>query len=511
MPHSTIKRSMRSFVSRLGKWVLVQLILSASAYSEEAYEKFDVLTGNSPTSSRNAGWKPDQGLALEVTGMDWTEDGRLAVTIRKGEVWFIDGVDGATSEELAYHRFASGLHEPLGLLRDGDSFLVAQRTQITRLRDLNGDDVADQYLTAASGWNVSGAYHGYAYGPERDGQGRLWVTTNLDMGDRSDNDAAWRGWGLTMNSDASLSPQAAGMRSPSGLGANLAGDMFYSDQQGKWMPATPIHHLRKGAFYGNPSGLASQALPGSPLAISAPIPAGVLYPEALKALPELKPPAVWLPYDKVGRSATDIQLINEGGRFGPFDGQLLVGEFTNAGINRVFLEKIGGEYQGACFPFLSDFASAVLRLSFGPDSSLYVGMTNRGWSSLGSSSYGLQRVRWTGETPFEIREMRAKPDGFELAFTQPVDRRTASDLDSYSIKNYTYLYSGAYGGDEVDTMENPITRAIVSPDGLSVRLSVSGLRPIHVHELRAEGVTSLDGLSLSHPDAYYTLNRIPDE
>jgi hypothetical protein len=477
--------------------------------AEEYYDRFEILTASSPSAPRSKEWQPGEGLALEISGMAWTADGRLAVTIRKGEVWLIDGADSDSVDGISYKRFASGLHEPLGLLQDGDGFLVAQRTEVTRLRDTDGDDVADEYLTVASGWNVSGAYHGYTYGPERDGQGRLWVTTNIDLGDLADNDAAWRGWGLTINADGSVTGQAAGMRSPSGLGANREGDLFYSDQQGTWMPATPIHHLRPGVFYGNTSGLASQNLPGSRLHLSAEVPEGNLYPDALAQLPELSPPAVWLPYNKVGRSATDIQVIDQDGRFGPFDGQLLVGEFTNVEVNRVFLEKVEGEYQGACFRFLDKFPSAVFRLSFGPDGSLYVGMTNRGWSSLGNRAYGLVRVRWNGETPFEIKEMRAKPDGFELEFTQVVDFEKASDARSYRMNNYTYLYSRAYGSDELDKNENLITEAIVSDDRMSVYLKVEGLKPLYVHEVHAEGVANLNGESLLHASAYYTLNRIP--
>ena len=159
----------------------------------EGYAIQTILTGSSPTSSRHANWKPGDGLTLEVSGMDFMADGKLAVAIRKGEVWLIDGVLGAP-DQVRYALFASGLHEPLGVLRDGDSLLVTQRTEVTRLRDTNGDGVADEYLTAARGWNVSGSYHGYAYGPKRDGRGDLWVALNLDMGDRSDNKAAWRGW-----------------------------------------------------------------------------------------------------------------------------------------------------------------------------------------------------------------------------------------------------------------------------------------------------------------------------
>jgi glucose/arabinose dehydrogenase len=495
------------------KTPLIALNLFASAaivVAAEPYEIVDILTANSPSASRSKEWKPSAGIPLEVSGMDWTPQGKLAVAIRKGEVWMLDGVLGAP-DQVQYQLFASGLHEPLGALWDGDSLLVMQRTEMTRLRDTDGDGVADEYLTAGNGWNVSGAYHGYAYGPRRDGRGNLWVSLNVDMGDRSNNKAPWRGWSGTITSYGDFRPMAAGMRSPCGLGANLAGDMFCVDQQGTWVPSTPIYHLREGAFFLNPEGIASQDLPASPLKLSAKVPEKVPYPDALRALPEMRPPAVWLPYVKMGRSGTDLAVCNAQGKFGPFDGQMMVAEFTDAKVSRVFMEKVDGEYQGAAFPFLSGFASGVVRLLFAPDGSLMVGMTSRGWSSLGTKSYGLQRVRWNGTTPFAIREMHALPDGFELVFTLPVDAATAANPASYSMKNYTYFYSGAYGSDEIQVQSNSIASAIVSDDHLRVHLKIDGRRELYVHELRCEGVRSATGTALDHPDAYYTLNRIPKQ
>jgi hypothetical protein len=285
--------------------------------------------------------------------------------------------------------------------------------------------------------------------------------------------------------------------------------MFCVDQQGTWIPSTPLYHLRKGVFFLNPEGIASQDQPGSPLKLSAAVPNKVPYPAALKALPEMVPPAVWLPYNKVGRSGTDLAVCPAGGKFGPFDGQLLVGEFTDAKVSRVFLEKIEGEYQGAAFPFLAGFASGVVRVLFAPDGSLLVGMSSRGWSSLGTQAYGLQRVRWNGVTPFAIQEMRAQPDGFELVFTSEVDPATAALTASYTLKSYTYLYSNAYGSAEIDLLPLTVTSASLSADRRRVRLKVDGLRPLYVHELRAAGVRSASGGALAHPDAYYTLNRIP--
>ena len=157
-------------------------LFAAASLSAASYDIADILTASTAADTRAKDWKPGDGIALEVSGMDWTADGKLALTIRKGEVWLLGGVLDPKPDKVTYQLFASGLHEPLGLLRDGKDLLVTQRTETTRLRDTNGDGVADEYLTAGAGWNVSGAYHGYAYGPKRDGLGQLWITLNLAMG-----------------------------------------------------------------------------------------------------------------------------------------------------------------------------------------------------------------------------------------------------------------------------------------------------------------------------------------
>ena len=487
------------------------------------YRIVTISTSQASSDSRSKNWKPaPDSLALEVSGMAFLEDSRLAVSIRKGEIWFLSNVFDDPPNGVEYHRFASGLHEPLGLLRHNGSLLTVQRAEMTRLLDLDGDDTCDEYQTVATGWGVTGNYHEYAFGPKMDGTGNCWLTLNLGLGLKGEqksfaltneklrvSQALWRGWGMMLAPDGNLKPMCAGMRSPSGLGANLEGDMFYSDQQGNWVAANSIHHLRSGAFFHHPESLASVEQPESPIAPVSEIPDGLPFPEALRRLPILKPPAVWLPYKKVGQSATDIMVDASDGKFGPFAGQLFVGEFTQSSINRVFLEKIEGEYQGACFPFRDSFASAVLRMVQGNDGSVFVGLSNRGWSSLGPASYGLQRLVWSGQTPMEIKEMRAQPDGFELVFTKPVDKETAGEVNSYALSSHTYRYQSQYGSDEIFEQPLRITSADVSADGYRVRLMARPLRQHFVHSLNANGVRSIEGEKLLHANAYYTLNRIP--
>jgi hypothetical protein len=121
----------------------------------------------------------------------------------------------------------------------------------------------------------------------------------------------------------------------------------------------------------------------------------------------------------------------------------------------------------------------------------------------------VERLDWTGKTPFEIHEMRAQPDGFELTFTQAIDPKAAGTAASYEMKTHTYIYQSSYGSPEVDQTTPTIESATVGADGKSVKLKVNGLQRGHVHTLTAAGVRSDKGEPLLHAEAYYTLNEIP--
>ena len=42
-----------------------------------------------------------------------------------------------------------------------------------------------------------------------------------------------------------------------------------------------------------------------------------------------------------------------GGKFGPFAGQMFIGDQSRSNIMRVSLDKVGGEYQGVIFDFVN--------------------------------------------------------------------------------------------------------------------------------------------------------------
>src|SRR5262245_60262056 len=101
---------------------------------------------------------------------------------------------------------------------------------------------------------------------------------------------------------------------------------------------------------------------------------------------------------------------------------MIFGDVTYGGLQRAFLEKINGQYQGAVFRMTQGLEMGVLRLSQGPDGALYVGGLGAGgnWGQEGKLTYGLQKLTPNGATAFEMKAMRAIADGFEIEYTQPV-------------------------------------------------------------------------------------------
>ena len=463
-----------------------------------------------------------EDIKLEVGGLAPLPDGRLAVCTRRGEVWLIGNPYMQGSRIPTFKKFASGLHEPLGLLyrsdrprNDGPNpkgyFLCTQRGEVTKLIDTDGDEVADEYRSFYK-WPLSGNYHEYSYGPVMLPDGDMIITLNLDWIGFGASLAKWRGWMLKLNEKGEMTPWATGLRSPAGLGVLHDGSIFYTENQGDWVGSGRMTHLEKGDFAGNPAGLRWTSEPGSPLTLKPDdVPStGKPMFEVAKTIKKLKVPAIWFPHTLMGISTSDFKEDTTNGAFGPFAGQVFVGDQGHSKLMRVALEKVNGEWQGACFPFREGFASGVIRTVWGQDGSLFVGMTSRGWAATGKEPYGLQRVVWTGKTPFEMKTITSKPDGFEVTFTLPIDRKTAQNPDSYSLNSFTYKYHKTYGSPIENARPVPIRGVVVAPDGMSVRLVADTvLREGYIHEVKAEGIRSAAGNGpLLHSVGYYTLNAI---
>ncbi|MAG55984.1 MAG: hypothetical protein CMJ83_06815 [Planctomycetes bacterium] len=452
-----------------------------------------------------------KGMVLEVSGIAMLSDGRPLVCTRRGEVWIVEDAYAKDPAKATFKRFADGLQEPLGLLVHEGWIWFVQRGELSRMRDTDGDDIADEFETVCDDWRISGNYHEYNFGPRIGPDGKLWITTNKPFGGEPFGRADWRGYAISIDPKTKrMTPVSCGLRSPAGVQNSPWGDVFYTDNQGEWCGASKLSHLEPGDFHGHPWGVFSTKKdlwgfhqPKQP-------PNGKRMPEVGAEMPTFKLPAVWFPYDKMGKSPAGFVWDDTSGKFGPFDGQLFVSDQHHAWVFRTSLEKVNGHWQGACYPFRGGLQCGAIRVAWGKDRKyLFVGQTQRGWGSRGGKPFGIQRISWTGKVPFEIQAMTAQKSGFDLTFTKPVDVKSASDVKSYRMESYTYLLHSSYGSKEVDKGTPIVKAAMVSSDGRRVRLTVQGLRAGYVHEVHPAGVRSKGGAPLLHPHAYYTLINIP--
>ena len=434
-------------------------------------------------------------------------DGRLAVGTRRGDIYFIKGAF-ETPPAPEYHLFATGQDEIFGLSWKDGAMTATTFGEVVRITDTDGDGVADRYDTLSNNWGYAEG-HEFAFGSKHDPDGNIWVALGLSGSYESHN--LFRGWAVKVTPDGRMIPICSGLRSPAGVGPNAQGVMFVIESQGPWNGCCSLKHLKPGAFLGHPA-----SYNWYPFAPNVKAPA--LEPKSdsrmgieKRRVKELVPPAVRFPYIKMGRSISGFRLNRTGGKFGPFDNQLFLGDYTLSIVMRATTEEINGVWQGACYPFREGLATGIMNVEFTPRGQLMVGgfTTSSQWPVRGPEPFAIQRIDWNGRLPFEIQEINIKKDGFRITFTKPVDRQIAARPETYNITTYTHIYQADYGSPEVDQTTAHVTEAIPSPDGLSVMVRLKKIVEDHIHDFDLAKMASQDGEPLLHRKAYYTVNEIP--
>ena len=449
---------------------------------------------------------PDN-IVLEVGGIEIFPGKRIAVSSRRGDIYVVEGAYTDDPGDDQWIPWAVGLHEVLGLAWKDGWLYATQRPEVTRMKDEDGDYRADVFESVSSAWGINGDYHEYAFGSRHDPDGNIWVVLCLTGSGGASSD--FRGWCVRVTPDGKMLPTTSGIRSPGGIGQNHIGDMFYCDNQGLWNGTSSIKPLPVGGFVGNPTGNKYYELTDAIGKRPQDPKSGSRISTEREKIPELVPPAAMFPHGKLSNSPTGI-ACDTTGKFGPFTNQLFVGEQTMSTVLRVALEKVNGVYQGAAFPFRGKFKSGNVAVRLGPDGSMFVGGTDRGWGARGGKRFALERCHFNGAKPFEVLQMKVRPDGFEVVFTEPIEEKSGSDLASYKMDSYTYIYQSGYGSPVVDKSSPTIKSAAVSQDKKSVYLKIEGLVKGNVHELNLPGIKNAEGTALLHQVGYYTLNEIPN-
>ncbi|MFD0662773.1 PA14 domain-containing protein [Thermocatellispora tengchongensis] len=344
--------------------------------------------GYTLTDLRPAGFEP------QVSAMDWLPGGRLAVATwggsdnTAGEVYILSGVTGATGpDKVTVKKVAEGLKEPMGIKYVDGNLYVSQKHELTELRDRDRDGVMETRRTVAT-WPFGGNFHEFAFGLlYRDGHFYLNLSVAIDQGGATTVPQPAKDRGVTIKVSkrtGKVSYIAGGLRTPNGIGWGPAGDIFVTDNQGGWLPASKLVQIKQDRFFNH------YTTPPGPF----------------DSNPVTKP-VLWLPQNEIANSPSTPLLLDKG----PYAGQMLFGDVTYGGVQRAYLEKVKGQYQGAVFRLTQGLEAGVNRISVGPDGALYAGGLGAGgnWGQEGKLTYGLQKLTPNGTRTFDILAMRAKP------------------------------------------------------------------------------------------------------
>ncbi|HTN75325.1 MAG TPA: hypothetical protein VL096_08765, partial [Pirellulaceae bacterium] len=254
-----------------------------------------------------------------------------------------------------------------------------------------------------------------------------------------------------------------------------------------------LAHVVKDRFYGHPE-YKQDALPSEQ------------YPSGRSA--------IWFPYHRMRSISGPIHDATQG-KFGPFADQMFVGDVgygANAGIMRVALEKVDGEYQGACFPFVDGQPLGCERMRFGPENHLYIASLTSGLTRL--AYVGQTRLAYVGQTaPLALQAVRIRPGGkgFVVQLTKPLAADQKLDPAQFAVKRYHYLYTGNYGSPQADEKSVPVEAAELSADRTTITLTFPvETYPIGmVYEIRVGDLRDEQGEKLLHKEAWYTVHKIP--
>lgn len=459
-----------------------------------------------------------------ISAVAFTPQGTLVLATRYGEIWM-------RAPNGAWHLFARGLDEPMGLVADSDRVIyIAHRPELLRAADRDGDGKAETFDAIAGNWGLTQNYHEFFFGLRRDAAGNFYGAVSLEStgGNAEDQKATvpvttrrgefrptpileptmqrsevpLRGWAIKITPEGKIEPIASGFRQPNGVGLSPGGELFLDDNQGDYKPSCGLLHVAPGDFHGH-----AQSLKWAP---------GIkpedLTTEALWR--RYKSPAVVFPHGPMGVSAGEPVWDTTGGKFGPFAGQVFTGDFS-ALVVRSTLEKVAGTWQGACFPFLgrnenAPYASGAKLLAggtrgvFAPDGSYYLGATG-GW---GGGADGLQRIVWDGKASPEVRNWQITERGFRLTFTQPMDAATLTRAENYEVDRFRFYYQWKYGSPWVDEERVAVREVRAAADGLTAEVVLAELKPGFVYELSVPTLRTKAGEPLANPLGYYTANRL---
>ena len=386
-------------------------------------------------------------------------DGTGVLITLDGDVWLAKGLHDKAGA-VTWSRFTSGLHEPLTLaIRDGQIYAF-DRNGIWRLRDTNADGEADVHELFSNAFAQTADMREFPSSIRLAPGGEFIIAKG---GQEATTIGKHNGSILRISADGRTATVLGyGFRQPN-LGVNIrTGLITSSDQQGHYIPSTPLHIVRDRQFYG----FLSDKLPRE------------VYPAPIAE------PLTWIPHAVNASAMSQVWLFDA--KMGPLnDGMVHIG-FNGPELFRVLFNTRASRLQAAVVSITRAFPFPPLNGSVNPaDGQLYVaGFQVLGWGTTSTRLSGLGRVRYTGAPLTIPREVAAMDKGVLLRFEVALDARKATDPHNYTVTSWHYKRTYQYGSPQfkadgstgVDRLVP--SSAYLSPDGRAVFLGLPKMTPV---------------------------------
>jgi glucose/arabinose dehydrogenase/mono/diheme cytochrome c family protein len=381
---------------------------------------------------------------------------RAALVTFDGDVWTASGLDGDL-RSITWRRFASGLHEPLAIAaRDGGLF-VFDRNGIWRLEDTDANGEADRHVLVANVFAQTAETREFAMSMRIAPDGAFIIAKGGQVG-------ATRG--RHNGSVLRVSPDGAesrvlgwGLRQPFAAVDPRTGMVLATDQQGNYVPSTPLHIVRDGQYYG----FLPDALPKEQ------------YPAPIAE------PLAWIPH-AVSASAGGLVWLT-GARMGPITDALVYINYYRPGLLLARVDTRSARPRAAVTSLTNELTFAPLAGAVHPaDGQLYV-TGFRIWGTDAGELSGLARVRYTSAPSTLPNEVVATDRGVLVKFDVPVDRALATDPSNFSAERWNYQRTAAYGSPHF-TLEGERgqdrlvpSSVYLAPDGRTLFVGIPDMRP----------------------------------
>ena len=419
--------------------------------------------------------------------IQFLEDGTGVIVTLDGDVWVARGLDGAQGR-VRWRRFTSGLHEPLTLAIRDDQIHVFDRNGIWRLRDTNGDGEADVHELFSNAFAQTADNREFPSMIRPAPNGEFVIAKG---GQEATTIGKHNGSVLRVAADGRTATVLGyGFRQPNIAVNPRTGLVTASDQQGHYIPTTPLHIVRDHQFYG----FLSDKLPRE------------VYPAPIAE------PLTWIPH-AVNASAMS-QVWMYGAKMGPLDDGLVHIGFNNPELLRVLLNERAPRLQAAVVSVTRGFDYPPLHGSLNPiDGQLYIaGFQVVGWGTTAKRVAGLGRVRYTGAPFYGAKEVAATDKGVLVRFDVPLDARRAANIDNYTVTAWNYKRTYRYGSAQFKADGSPgvdrlaPSSAYLSQDGRAVFIALPELSRLNPKPMQMRvgwSLTAADKTTVQD-NAYFT-------